>query len=219
MINRDLFKFLSELKDNNHKEWFQKNKQIFDVLKHEFEEVVSELISSISEFDAGIKNLETKDCVFRIYKDVRFSKDKTPYKTNFGAFLVPGGKKSGMAGYYLHIEPDKCFIGGGIYMPPPPVLKKLREEVFHNFDSFLKIIKEKEFVKNFKEVTGSRTTLMPKGFDKNFKGADYLKYKDYTVICTVTDDFLMSKDAFKKIIAVFKVMKPFNDFLNKSFES
>jgi len=104
-------------------------------------------------------------------------------------------------------------------MPAAPVLKKLREEVLYNFESFLKIVTNKEFVNNFKEVSGSKTTLMPKGFDKNFKGADYLKYKDYTVICPVSDDFLMSKDAFKKTIAVFKSMKPFNDFLNKSFES
>jgi len=219
MINKDIFKFLTELKKNNHKEWFNNNKHVYEKLKQEFEGIVSEIINSISEFDSGIKNLETKDCIFRIYKDIRFSKDKTPYKTNFGAFFVPGGKKSGMAGYYLHIEPGECFIGGGIYMPPSPVLKKLREEIFYNYDAFLKIISDKEFVRNFKEISGSRTTMMPKGFDKNFKGADYLKFKDYTVICPVSDEFLMSKDAFKKTTAVFKTMKPFNDFLNKSFES
>lgn len=219
MINKEIIKYLKDLKENNYREWFQNNKQTYDNLKHNFENVISELLVALSQFDKGLKNLETKDCVFRIYKDVRFSKDKTPYKTNFGAFFVPGGKKSGMAGYYLHVEPGECFIGGGIYMPPSPVLKKLREEVYHNFDAFLKIVSEKTFVKHFNGVSGSKTTVMPKGYDKTFKGADYLKFKDYTVICPVTDEFLMSKDAFKKTVEIFKAMKPFNDFLNKSFES
>jgi uncharacterized protein (TIGR02453 family) len=124
-----------------------------------------------------------------------------------------------MAGYYLHIEPGECFIGGGIYMPPSPVLKKLREEVFYNLDELLKIVTNKNFKKYFNDISGSKITMMPKGFDKNFPGADYLKYKDYTVICPVSDDFLMNKNAFKETIAIFKAMKPFNDFLNKSFES
>lgn len=219
MLNKKYFNFLNELKLNNNKEWFHKNKPVFDQLKLEFEEIVSELINSLSEFDSGIKNLSPKDCVFRIYKDIRFSKDKTPYKTNFGAFFVPGGKKSGMAGYYLHIEPGECFIGGGIYMPPPPILKKLRDEVFYNFDELTEIISDKNFKKHFKEISGSKTTMMPKGFDKNFKGAEYLKYKDYTVLCQVNDDFYLQKDAFRKIVEIFKTMKPFNDFLNRSFDS
>jgi len=219
MLSKQYFDFLNKLKFNNNKEWFQKNKPVYDQLKLSFEEIVSELINSISEFDPGINQLNPKDCVFRIYKDIRFSKDKTPYKTNFGAFFVPGGKKSGKAGYYLHIEPGECFLGGGIYMPPPPVLKKLREEVFYNLDELSSIISNKDFKKYFKGISGSKTTFMPKGFDKNFKGAEYLKYKDYTVIFPVSDDFYLHKDAFKETIKIFKAMKPFNDFLNHSFDS
>ena len=218
MLNKEYFVFLNELKIHNDKVWFANNKERFDKLKLDFEKIISAFISQIASFDPEIGNLLPKDCVFRIYKDVRFSKDKTPYKTNFGGYFVRGGKKSGMAGYYLHVEPGDCFIGGGIYMPPAPILKSLRHGIQNNFEEFEKIIAAKDFQKYFKEISGSKTTLMPKGFDKNFEGADYLKYKDYTLIYPVNDDFFLGKDAIKKTIDVFKAMKPFNDFLNKSFE-
>lgn len=218
MLTNQYFSFLKDLKKNNDKVWFAKNKSAYDKLKLDFEKIVSEFITSISSFEPEIGNLAPKDCVFRIYKDIRFSKDKTPYKTNFGSFFVKGGRKSGMAGYYIHIEPGECFIGGGIYMPPSPVLKKIRDEISYNFNEFETILNAPLFKKYFKEITGSRTTVMPRGFDKSFKGAEYLKFKDYTVIYSIKDDFLLQKDAFKKVIEVFKAMKPFNDFLNKSFE-
>lgn len=218
MLNEQYFSFLSKLKFNNNKEWFTKNKPLYDNLKLDFEKIVTNFIGEIAKFDSEIGTLTPKDCVFRIYKDVRFSKDKTPYKTNFGAFFVSGGRKSGMAGYYIHIEPGECFIGGGIYMPPPPILKKLREEINCNFEEFEKIISAKEFKKYFKEISGSKTILMPKGFNKNFIGAEYLKFKDYTVIHSIKDDFLLSKDAFKNIIGIFKAMKPFNNFLNNGLQ-
>ncbi len=218
MLNEQYFSFLKGLKANNDKVWFAKNKPTFDKLKLDFEKIVSEFITAIASFDPEIGNLEPKECVFRIYKDIRFSKDKTPYKTNFGAYFVKGGRKSGMAGYYIHVEPGECFIGGGIYMPPSPILKKLREEVHYNFDEFEKVISSKDFKTYFKEISGSKTSVMPKGFDKNFKGAEYLKFKDYTVIHNIKDDFLLSKDAFKNTLVIFKAMKPFNDFLNRSFE-
>lgn len=218
MLTEQYFSFLNKLKFNNNKEWFTKNKSLYDYLKLDFEKLVSDFIKEIAKFDSEIGALTPKDCVFRIYKDVRFSKDKTPYKTNFGGYFVKSGRKSGMAGYYIHIEPGECFIGGGIYMPPPPILKKLREEIQNNFEEFEKIIATKDFQKYFKEISGSKTTLMPKGFDKNFKGAEYLKFKDYTVIYSVKDDFYLNKDAFKKSIEIFKTMKPFNDFLNKGLQ-
>ena len=218
MLTKEYFSFLKELKENNDKLWFAKNKPVYDKLKLDFEKTVSEFITSISKFEPEIGNLSPKDCVFRIYKDIRFSKDKTPYKTNFGGFFVKGGRKSGMAGYYLHIEPGDCFIGGGIYMPPAPILKKIRDEIHYNIDEFEKIIHGKDFKKYFKEITGSKTSVMPRGFEKTFKGAEYLKFKDYTVIYPVKDDFYLNKDAFKNIIEIFKAMKPFNDFLNKSFD-
>ena len=218
MLNEQYFSFLSKLKFNNNKEWFTKNKPLYDNLKLDFEKIVSAFIKEIATFDSEIGLLTPKDCVFRIYKDVRFSKDKTPYKTNFGAFFVSGGRKSGMAGYYLHIEPCECFLGGGIYMPPSSILKKIREEINCNFEEFEKIISAKKFKKYFSKITGSKTTLIPKGFDKNFIGAEYLKFKDYTLIHPIKDDFLLNKDAFKKTLEIFKAMKPFNDFLNKGLQ-
>lgn len=219
MLNEKYFDFLSGLKENNDKIWFTENKPTYEKLKSDFEKIVSVLINEVSIFEPKISILKPKDCVFRIYKDVRFSKDKLPYKTNMGAFLVPGGKKSGMAGYYLHIEPGACFLGGGIYMPQPPVLKNIRDEVYYNYEEFLKVISEKNFIKYFKTISGSKTTLMPKGFPKDFAGADYLKFKDFTVLYEVKDNFLTDKNALKNTIEIFKAMKPFNDFLNATFVS
>ena len=219
MITQQYFDFLSGLKANNDKIWFTENKPQYEKLKSDFEKIVSELINEVSIFEPKVSILKPKDCVFRIYKDVRFSKDKLPYKTNMGAFFVPGGKKSGMAGYYIHIEPGACFLGGGIYMPQPPILKNIRDEVYYNYEEFLKVISEKNFVKYFKTISGSKTTLIPKGFPKDFAGADYLKFKDFTVLHEVKDNFLTDKSALKNTIEIFKAMKPFNDFLNTTFVS
>ncbi|OFX47150.1 MAG: hypothetical protein A2046_01590 [Bacteroidetes bacterium GWA2_30_7] len=219
MITQQYFDFLKGLKENNDKLWFTENKPQYEKIKSDFEKIVSEFINEISIFEPQIGILKPKDCVFRIYKDVRFSKDKLPYKTNMGAFFVSGGKKSGKAGYYMHIEPGSCFLGGGIYMPQPPVLKNIRDEVYYNYEEFLKIISEKNFIKYFNTISGSKTTLMPKGFPKDFEGADYLKFKDFTVIHEVKDDFYTDKSAFEKTIEIFKAMKPFNDFLNTVFVS
>ena len=218
MISEKYFSFLKELKKNNEKIWFAKNKPRYDEIRLDFETVVSEIITAMAVSEPELKNLSPKDCVFRIYKDIRFSKDKTPYKTNMGAHIVRGGRKSGMAGYYIHIEPGNCFIGGGMYMPPAPILKQIRNEIHYNLESFEKIITDKDFKKFFKEITGSRTTVMPRGFEKTDKAAEYLKFKDYTVIYPVKDDFYLNKSAIKNIIELFKAMKPLNDFLNKSFE-
>lgn len=219
MITQQYFDFLSNLKENNNKIWFTENKPTYEKIKSDFEKIVAGLITEISKIEPQINILKPKDCVFRIYKDVRFSKDKLPYKTNMGAFFVPGGKKSGMAGYYVHIEPGNCFIGGGIYMPQPPILKNIRDEVYYNYDEFLKVISEKNFIKYFKTISGSKTTLMPKGFPKDFIGADYLKFKDFTVIHEVKDSFLTDKNAIQNTLEIFKSMKPFNDFLNATFVS
>jgi uncharacterized protein (TIGR02453 family) len=219
MITKDYFKFLNNLKQNNNREWFAANKSTFDALKKDMEKIIENLIPSIAAFDSEMDLLTPKDCIFRIYKDTRFSKDKLPYKTNFGAFFVGGGRNSGRAGYYLHIEPGDSFIGGGIYMPATPVLKKIRDEIYHNYENFHKIINAKDFKKYFHEISGSKLTMTPKGYDKAFEGMDYLKYKDFTMIHPVSDDFLLDKNATQKLLQIFKAMKPFNDFLNKGFEA
>jgi uncharacterized protein (TIGR02453 family) len=123
-----------------------------------------------------------------------------------------------MAGYYLHVEPKQSFLAGGIYMPPSPVLKAIRQEIFENYDEFLKIIENKDFVKYFKAIKGDRLKTKPKGFPDDFEGLEYLKFKDYNVIDTKTDAELMDKDFFSKAIVEYKAMFEFNRFLNSAIE-
>ncbi len=149
MLSKNLLHFLSDLKKNNHKEWFHENKPRYQLVKKEFEQFIAHVIADISQFDASVKNLEPKHCIFRINRDIRFSNDKSPYKSNFGGFIVPGGRNAGHAGYYIHIEPENCFLAGGIYMPPPDRLKAVRTEIYENTDSFKKILNDKNFKKAF----------------------------------------------------------------------
>jgi len=218
MINNNIFSFLNDLKQNNNKEWFLNHKENHDAIKIHLETIVNELIIKLSKFDSEVSYLKAKDCLFRIYKDVRFSKDKTPYKTNVGIYIVNGGKKSGKAGYYINIEPDNCFIGGGVYMPQPDVLKKVRTEIYYNFNEFKKVISNSNFKKYFGQVSGRTISIAPKGFDKDFEGIEYLKFKDYTVINKVTEKYFLQNDFINNTVTVLKAMKPFNDFLNRSFD-
>ena len=133
--------FLTVLKENNYKEWFHENKPLYEEAKKEFEPFVNILIQEIRSIDKEVGHLEPKDCIFRVFRDIRFSKDKTPYKTNFGAFVAKGGgRKSEFGGYYFHLEPDNCLLAGGIWMPQPDILKAMRQEIYHNIDEFLEIL-------------------------------------------------------------------------------
>lgn len=205
--------FLIYLKENNNKEWFDINRKLYKDISAEFKIFAQELILGISSFDNKVINLNPKDCVFRINRDIRFSTDKSPYKTNFGAFIVPGGKKSGNAGYYFHIEPNNCFIAGGIHMPAPDKLKLIRKNIYENFNDFKSIITEDNFVKNFKSISAERLINPPKGFPKDFEGIDFLKFKSFTVIKPIKETEL-NENILAKTFELFKTMKPFNDFLN-----
>jgi len=215
----NIIEFLSELSENNHKEWFDSHKESYLQAKQEMEELVEEVITKFSVFDPQIADQQAKKCVFRIYRDVRFSKNKAPYKNNMGGFIVPGGKKSGKAGYYLHLEPGNSFIAGGVYMPESANLKKVREEILYNIDDFKKIIKAKDFVKNFGTVNGEKLKRPPKGFPADFEDIELLKFKSYTVFHPVSDDFVTNADFSDKVISLFKQMKDFNHFINTAIES
>src|SRR6185436_17723592 len=152
MIQPTTLNFLKALKKNNNKEWFDKNKDKYLAAKENVEGFVDELIKSISTFDKGLMGLRAKDCVFRIYRDVRFAKDKRPYKTNLGASISAGGKKAEVAGYYIHIEPGKSLIAGGRWMPSSDHLKKIRQEIDYNGKKIKKILNDENFKKEFGEL-------------------------------------------------------------------
>ncbi|MFC2097575.1 DUF2461 domain-containing protein, partial [Bacteroidota bacterium] len=208
----------TDLRENNTRDWFHANKADYQSAKLKFEEITNILIPEIQKMDSQLVGISAKNSIFRIFRDVRFSKDKSPYKTNMGSFFVKGGRNSGNAGYYLHVEPGSSFLGGGIYMPASDVLKKIRSEIYNFTDEYKKIISNKNFIKNFKDVQGEKLKLSPKGFPKDFTDIELLKFKSYTLMYHIPDDFLQDERYIQNIIKVFKEMKEFNHFLNRAVE-
>lgn len=218
-ISNDTFKFLKDLSKNNNKEWFTANKKRYEVAKADFEAFVTDMVKNMAKFDPPIGNLEPKKCIFRIYKDTRFSKDKTPYKSNMGAnFSVSPSKIHDHAGYYIHIEPGKSFLAGGAYEPQSPWINNIRQEIDYNTKEFKKIISAAAFKKNFGEIKGDKLKTVPKGFPKDHPELSLLQYKSFLLVHDVDDKLVTSDGFMKHLIDVYKSMKPFNDFLNRAAE-
>lgn len=210
------FSFLTQIRENNNREWYHANKKFYQDAKAEFEQVTEVLINETSKFDTSIRGLQPKDCIFRIFRDVRFSNDKSPYKSNFGSFLCKGGKKSGYAGYYIHIEPGGSFIAGGIYMPPSPILKAIRDDIFEHVDEFKEIINSPEFINHYKTIDGDKLKTAPKGFPRDFTDIELLKYTSYTVGKYKTDKQMSASSIIGEITDAFKALYTFNRFLNEA---
>ncbi|MEO7766792.1 MAG: DUF2461 domain-containing protein [Ferruginibacter sp.] len=220
MIQISTIDFLKDLKKNNNRPWFEKHRQIYEGAKANLEKMVADLIPAIGKFDGAIANLNVKDCTFRINRDVRFSKDKSPYKSNMAAYFSSGGKKASVAGYYFHCEPGKSYAAGGFYSPMPPQLAKIRQEIDYNFDEWKRIITYKKFKKYFTSGVDGIDLLKrpPKGYDENNPAIEYLKMKHFIVSKPFTDTDLQSKSLVKEVAKVFETMKPMTDFLNRAVE-
>ncbi len=215
MISKNVFDFLKELEQNNEREWFNKNKHLYTNAYQEMLQFIDSLIQKMAEFDPNLKGLEAKKSIFRIYRDVRFSHDKSPFKLNFGGFMVKGGRTSGKAGYYLHIENNNSFIAGGIYMPPAPFLKSVRQEIYYHADEVKSIIQNEECVKYFKEISGEKLVRPPKGFPPDFPDIELLKYKSYGFIHPVSNDQCLKADFEQYVLKLFRLMQPMISFLNR----
>ena len=222
MLQTSTLQFLKQLAKNNNKEWFDANRKKYDAAKSDLMSFFQQVIVGFAKTDASISTVNAKDCLFRINRDVRFAKDKSPYKTNMGAYLNANGKKSITAGYYLHIEPGNSFVGGGIYQPDADALKKIRQEVDYNFDEFKKIINNKKFkavysegIRMNDEVSLSRP---PKGYDENNPSIDYLKLKSFVGTMPLTDSQLTDKKSVATIVKAFEALHPLVVFLNKALE-
>ena len=220
MIQAATLKFLKDLQKNNNKEWFDNNRKSYENAKNDFLEFTQQLITGVSKFDSNIAsaNLDPKKCITRLNRDVRFSADKSPYKTNFFLMLNQGGKKSNNACYYLQLQPDNTFTGGGMYMPMPPDLQKFRQEIDYNFAEWKKIVETKPFKKVFEKGVQSPETLSrpPKGFEAESPAIEYLKMKGYFTMNQFTDTELQSKTVIKTILQNFETAKPMIDFLNRA---
>ncbi|GAA0529630.1 DUF2461 domain-containing protein [Chitinophaga japonensis] len=217
MLQATTLKFLKNLEKNNNKEWFDEHKPAYLDAKADYESMVQQLIDGLARQDNEITGLQVKDCVFRIYKDVRFSKDKTPYKANMGAAFSPGGRKSPRPGYYFHLQPGgKSFAGGGIWMPAADVLKKVRQEIDYNFPEFQQIISNKDFIKYFGKIEGEALKTVPQGYQPDNPAIAYLKLKSFTVWHSFSDEACMQPALVREILKVFAVMQPFVKFLDRA---
>lgn len=208
--------FLKELAVNNDRDWFNANKSTYEKAKKIVEDFVQSLILELSVFDKNLQGLEANKTMFRIYRDVRFSKNKLPYKTNMGSYISPGGKKSQKASYYLHLEPGSSFLAGGSYRPQSDNLKKIRQEILYNTQEYKDLLDSKPIKKFFNEVWGEKLKRPPIGFPADFPDIELLKNKDFILIHEIPDDVVLSDGFLNYAVNIFKALKPYNDFLNRS---
>ena len=217
---KEILDFLTELSYNNNREWFHAHKDWYVRCMKKFEEFTAKWLERLSSIDPDIAGLQPKDCIWRIYRDVRFSHEKRPFKWWFGVFAAAkGGRKSDRGGYYVHLEPDHCMFGGGIWCPNKDLLHALRKEVFANYDEVESIFANPVTNKYFQDFsTEYMLKKVPQGFPADFVHADWLKRKTYTFSTPLTDEDVCAPDFLDKVVDISRAAKPINDFLNYTFE-
>jgi uncharacterized protein (TIGR02453 family) len=221
MLQPTTLKFLKDLKKNNNKPWFDAHRKQYEEAKTDFASFIQILIDKHGKKDESIAHLKAKDCTFRINRDVRFSKDKSPYKDNMGAYMSRGGKKSPFGGYYFHCQPGRCFVGGGLWMPMPPDLNKVRQEIDYNFSEFKKILSSKKFKSLYGDLSRDKEyvlTRVPKGYDADNPAAEYLKMKSFVSMASLKDADITSKDLLNKTVTAFETLQPLIDFVNHALD-
>ena len=214
-ISPFVFEFLNDLSHNNNREWFMDNKKRWQSVKEDFLEFVEDLMPELYDMDKTIGIQSAEKCMYRIYRDMRFSNDKTPYKTHIAVYIATGGiKRHGRPGYYFHIENGGSMAGGGIFMPEPNTLTAIRKEILYNIDAFREIIEADDFKKYFNELWQlDMLKQPPKGFPKDFEGIDLLKYRHYVSSCEFSD-ITATTDGFKKyVMDIFRTTYPLNKFI------
>lgn len=217
MLQKATLDFLRDLKKHNDKPWFDANRKRYETAKADFIDFLQQVIDAHAKKDDGLVGLQAKNCLFRINRDIRFSKDKSPYKTNFGASVNRGGKKSVLAGYYFHLEPGEAFVGGGVWMPQPSELAKVRQEIDYGLNDFKKIIGSKKFKSVYGEMYKGEDMMLsrvPKGYEPDNPAAEFLKMKSYIAMRPVTDKELLSKDLKKITLEAFSALQPLMGFIN-----
>ena len=214
-ISKSTLTFLFDLKIHNEREWFSNNRSRYEEARRNFETFIQGILDEIMKFDPIYKGLEAKSCIFRINRDTRFSHDKSVYKTNFGAFMVRGGRKNGdkFPGYYLHIEPGASFVAGGAYIPPSPWLSAIREQISRDGDKLIRIINNSEYKKYFKSLEGESLKVPPRGYTKDHPHIELIKMKSFLAERNYSDAEVLAEDFFDTVTGAFRAMKPLNDFL------
>lgn len=217
-MNAEILAYLRELQENNNREWFHANKARFDALREGFLEQVQTLIHRIALFDPELVGVEAKDCFFRIYRDIRFSPNKTPYKIHFAAYMAQGGRASDRAGYYIHLEPGDCLLSGGVWCPPPPLLKKLRQDIYDHADEFTAILENPTFKSTYPLLEGEMLKRMPAGYPADSPYGYILKHKDFSVASSRSETFFNESDWMERAVESYRLLLPFNRFLNETVD-
>lgn len=221
MLQPSTLQFLKEIKLNNNKPWFDAHRKDYEAAKEDFSNFVQKLIDQFGKKEPAVSHLKARDCMYRINRDVRFSKDKSPYKTNMGAYINAQGKKSMTGGYYFHFEPGNSFVGGGMWHPMPEQLNKVRQEIDYNFSDFKKIVSSKKFKDVYAGLSTDKEYVLsrvPKGYEADNPAAEYLKHKSFVVMAPVSDNELIDKSLANQAVKGFEALKPMVDFLNTATE-
>ena len=221
MFKKETLEFFRKLKKNNNKAWFDDHRAEYEAAKADLEGFIQRVINDFSEYDRDLSGLHARQCLYRINRDIRFSKDKTPYKNHLAASLDRGGKRSGFAGYYFHLEPGQSFLGAGIWNPEPEPLRKIRQEIDYNLEEFEKILQGRAFRKIYPELyTGENVQMkkIPQGFDKDNPAEYYIRFRSWMILSELTDEELLSPSLLEKTLKAYKVAKPFIDFINRAID-
>ena len=222
MVQPTTIEFLKELKSNNSKSWFDQNRKRYDIMKSDYISLAGRILEQMKDIDPSLDMVTAKDCIFRINRDVRFSADKSPYKTNLGIALHPGGKKFNLAAYYLHIEPGQSFIGGGLWMPEAPLLSKVRKEIHYFYHDLVDILNNPLYKKTFGSLDvedGQKLTRPPKGYEAEDPAIEFLKLKSFTASTPLPDEMLTSDKLVGHIIYTVTILKPLIGFINRGLMS
>ncbi len=218
MVQLSTLRFLTELSTHNTKDWFDAHRADYDAARKDFEGFVEAVRVALLPILPQLEGQRAKDLTFRIYRDVRFSKDKRPYKAHFGAYFTRAGKKAPDAGYYLHIEPGASFLAAGLWMPEGPLLKAVRQEIDYNLDEFRGIVEDKKYRRTFSKLEGESLKTPPQGYAADHPGIDYLKRKSFISSAPMADENFTGKDAVKKCVAACVTGKPLVDFMNRAMD-
>lgn len=222
MLTKDTLQFLEDLKANNNRDWFLENKKRYEAVKKDYHQLIAALLDALKPLDSSLEMLEVKNCAFRINRDVRFAKDKSPYKTNLGVWISSGAKNTEASGYYLHIENGKCFVGGGLYCPEPDQLKKIRKEIHFFYDDLVEIINDKTFQSTYQNLNRDESSTLknpPKGYEKEDPAIEFLKLKSYTATQNFDTKLVTQKDFVPLMVEKMIALKPLNNFINRALES
>ena len=213
---KEILLFLRQLEVNNNKDWMDANRSQYQQARADFQALVTDLLRQMVELEPGMATLRPQDCIFRQNRDIRFSVNKNPYKIHMAAYFAVGGKKSDGPGYYLHIQPDESFVGGGIYWPSPETLKKIRQEIDYSGDELAAIVDAPSFKKRFGEIEGEKLKTSPKDYSKDHPYIEFLRMKSFIAGHSLSDKEVSAPDLVTTVMESFRLMKPLKDFLSQA---